>query len=211
MGAFQGPLTYKLFYVQGSPPADVNSLYLPQIQGLAFQPLSPEQEADVSSGWVVIDSPFLTEFTVENVFFGSYINLSLREDRYVLPSRLLRAHTDQEEQRRLQETGKKSLNKFEREDVRSFVEQELRQQVIPRMQTIDMSWDLPKGRVRFWNQSPKKCELLQGLFYDTFGLELIAASVFSTFTQMEFDQASRDRLSLTETTKFTDGVVGIDF
>ena len=44
MGAFQGNLTYKLFYVQGELPEDWKTLYLTSIRKLEFVPLTADAE-----------------------------------------------------------------------------------------------------------------------------------------------------------------------
>ena len=54
------------------------------------------------------------------MLFDHFINLSLRHDRYVIPSALLNAHVAEAEREYLRENEKKKLSKFEKKTSRTW-------------------------------------------------------------------------------------------
>lgn len=211
MGALQGTLTYKLYFVEGEIPGDMKATFLAGIKHRAFFPLTPEDEDEERIGWVPIDRPLDTEFYNDNVFFNDFVNLSLRHDKFVIPSQLLKAHAAQAERAYMAQNDKKKLSKFERDDIKDMTRRQLKEQSLPRMKTIDMSWDLGQMRVRFWNQSNKMCEIFQGYFEDTFGLRLIPANPYTHATQMGLGSDAVARLESVEPSQFVEGIPGVDF
>lgn len=211
MGALQGTLTYKVFFVEGELPSDLKATFLAGIKHRAFFPLNPEDEDEERIGWVPIERPLETDFTAEDVFFNDFVNLSLRHDKYVVPSQLLKAHTEEAERAYKAQNEKKKLSKFERDDIKEMVRRQLKEQSLPRMKTIDMSWELGQMRLRFWSQSTKMCEIFQGYFEDTFGLRLIPSNPYTLAMQLDLDTKTVERLADVEPCQFVDGIPGVDF
>lgn len=178
MGAVSGTLTYKLFFVRDELPPKWKSAFVKRIEQNRFEELTPDDEDEESMGWVVLDRPLQTDFDLHSFLYNHFINLSLRQDRYVIPSALLNAHLAEATRTYLRENDKKKLSKFEKEDLKEMVKRELKEQQLPRMRILDMSWDIRTGRVRFWSHSNKMGELFQGLFHDTFGLKLFPANPY---------------------------------
>lgn len=202
MGAISGTLTYKLFYVQGELPRDWKDRFIQNVQHHAFEPLTPEGDEEESMGWVIIDRPLHTDFDLYSMLFDHFINLSLRQDRYVIPSALLNAHMEEATREYLQENEKKKLSKFEKDDLKEMVKRRLKEQQLPRMRIIDMSWDIRTGRVRFWSHSNKMCELFQGFFEDTFGLKLLPANPYINAVELGLEPEEVEVLQAVEPSNF---------
>lgn len=205
MGALQGTLTYKLFYVQGEGIEDFSAFkegLVERVEQRAFEPLDAEGEDDERYGWVPIENPLRVEFELFGIMFDHFINLGLRRDRWSIPSALLKAHVSQAERAFMLEHDKDKLSKFEREDIKLLVSKKLKERSLPRMRVIDMSWDLRSGRVRFWNQSNKNCEMFQGLFEDTFGLKILPANPYINALQGDLSEEQIARLGEIEPTNF---------
>ena len=185
MGALQGTLTYKLFYVGDPVPDDFTTGLIERIKHRAFEALEPTSEEDEHYGWVPIENPLFVEFDLHAVLFDHFVNLGLRQDKWSLPSSLLKAHLTQTEREYRKTHDKDRLTKFEKEDLKEMVQKQLRERSLPKMKVFDMSWDLRQGRVRFWSQSAKTCELFQGLFEDTFGLKIVPANPYVTALEQE--------------------------
>lgn len=211
MGALQGTLTYKVFFVEGDLPSDLKGTFLAGIKHRAFFPLTPEDEDEERIGWVPVDRPLDTEFTADKVFFNDFVNLSLRHDKFVIPSQLLKAHAADAERAYKAQNDKKKLSKFERDDIKDMVRRQLKEQSLPRMKTIDMSWELSQMRVRFWSQSSKMCEIFQGYFEDTFGLRLIPSNPYTLAMQLGIGKERIEKLADVEPSQFVDGIPGVDF
>lgn len=202
MGALQGTLSYKLFYVDGELDDDFKQKLVENITHRAFEELDAEDEDTERYGWVPIENPLRVEFELFNVLFDNFINLGLRHDKWSVPSSLLKAHVAQAERTFMTDHNKERLSKFEKEDIKKLVFKELRERSLPRMGVIDMSWDLQSGRVRFWNQSAKTCELFQGLFEDTFGLKLLAANPYINAVQLELGDDFVGELAMVDPADF---------
>ncbi len=202
MGALQGTLSYKLFYVDGELDDDFKKDLVEKITHRAFETLDPEDEDEEHYGWVPIENPLKVEFELFNVLFDQFINLGLRHDKWNVPSNLLKAHVAQSERTFMTEHSKERLSKFEKEDIKKLVFKELRERSLPRMSVIDMSWDIQGGRVRFWNQSSKTCELFQGLFEDTFGLKLLPANPYINAIQADLGAEAVGDLATVEPSDF---------
>ena len=199
MGALQGTLTYKLFYIQTPPEGEEfkEKIVEQLIQG-AFEPLDPEEEDEERYGWVPIETPLRVEFEPYNVHFDHFVNFGLRHDKYVIPSDLLRAHLEQAEREYMAQNEKERLSRFEKEDIKTLVRNRLKAQSLPKMKVTDISWDLRTHRVRFWSQSPKTCELLQAMFEDTFGLALLPGNPFTHGSRLPLDDAQLAKLESVE-------------
>lgn len=211
MGAFTGTLSYKLFFVQGDLPDDWKTLFLHGIQRWTFRPLTPEDEDEESLGWVPIQRPLQADISYEDFIFNDFINLGFRRDRWSLPNALLRARTEEAEREYKIANEKQKLSKFERDDIKDMVRTQLKNQTIPRMKVIDMSWELSTMRVRFWSQSSTVIELFQEFFEDTFELKLLPANPYIHGLQLDLDDVRLERLATSEPSNFLEGQVGIDY
>ena len=204
MGAFKGSLSYKIFHVQGELEDDWKTRYVERIQANSFTPLMPEDEDEVSEGWVPIDRPLDTEFDLYSILFDHYINLGFRRDKYTIPKALLKAHVQEAERAYMRENDKTELSKFERDDIKATVERELKEQQLPKMRIIDVSWDIRNGRVRFWSQANKRCETFQQYFEDTFEVDVLPANPYIDAVEQDLDDHQLQRLQDVEPTNFVD-------
>ena len=206
MGAISGSLSYKIFYVDGEVQDDWKEQYIDRIRSNCFEPLSPDDDDEISEGWVPIDRPLQPEFDLYTVLFDHFLNLGFRQDRYSIPSALLKAHVAEAEREYMIQNDKEKLSKFERDDIKAIVKAELKAKQLPKMKVTDMSWDLRAGRVRFWSQSNKACETFQGYFQDTFGLKILPANPYINALQMEMDGETLEDLQGLEPTNFISGL-----
>lgn len=202
MGAFKGTLSYKLFYVQGELPPKWKERFIEQIEKNAFRELTPEDEDGESVGWVRMDRPLSTDFSWHNIKYNQYINLALRQDRYVIPSALMEAHLQEaiDEYKRKNDTDE--LSKYEEEDLKELVERDLREQQLPRMRLIDVSWNIKTGKLRFWSQANKRAEMLRQHFKETFQMDVIPANPYTSGVELEMGSEEVDWLQQVEPTHF---------
>lgn len=178
MGVFSGPITLTKFYVRGAPPRGFKQKYLDRIRLRAFRPLRADEEAGERFGWCVAGSILDLDLSDEKVFFGSYLLLGLRQDRWKLPSTLLQAQYAEACQAALSKSGREKLTKAEKDVIKGTVVGQLKRKVLPSMRMVDLCWDLDARVVYFWSQSPSMHERLDTLFGTTFDLELDVASPY---------------------------------
>lgn len=187
MGAFEGSLTFKTFYVNGEPPNDFQNAYLHALQSHFFEPLSPVGEEERSLGWVPAQDPIAESFRRDQVFFNQYIVFALRIDKWSLPAPWVKAKTRQaiaerlpelspEEAARQKEEGKlrptAKLSKREKDKIKLEVVTEIKHQILPTMKVIDVVWNINEGFLRFWSTSSSVCDEFVELFEATFDVKL---------------------------------------
>ena len=193
MGALEGSLSFKTFYVNGEPPKDYQEPYLQKLQKHFFVPLSPVGDEERSVGWVPTQDPIATEFKRELVFYNQYIVFSMRIDKWSLPSAWVKAMTRQavaerlpeleaEEAKKQAEDGKlrpkAKLSKQEKNKIKLEVVTKVKQHTLPSMKTIDIVWNREEHTLRLWSTSEKIWDEFAELFEQTFGLSLDADSPF---------------------------------
>src|SRR5690554_3341244 len=202
MGAISGTLSYKVFYAQGEIPEDWQERFVHAVEQHAFGPLEPDDDEDESIGWVVVDRPLQSQIDLHAMLFDHFINLSLRQDRYAVPSGLLNAHFEEAVREYMLENKKRKLSKFEKDDIKEMVKRRLKEKQYPRMRITDMSWDMRSGRVRFWSHSNKTCELFQGFFEDTFGLQILPANPYMNAVEAGLAEEDIEALKMVEPSNF---------
>jgi recombination associated protein RdgC len=202
LGAFSGSLTYTTFHVEGELETGFRELFLTEIQREVFRPLTVEEEREEAVGWVAIEHPFDVDLDIDKVFFNSYLNIALRIDRWRIPGPLFKAFFTDAERQHLTETGKEKLSRREKEELKAVVTATLRRQIIPAMRTIDLSWNLDTGVLKFWNQSERIHEVLDDIFETTFGLRLVQRTPYIIAAHAGFDEQQLDALSQLEPTPF---------
>lgn len=202
MGALQGSISYSRFYVDGELPAKHRDVFTEAVQEGAFFPLDPDSDEEESRGWVNIAHPLDWDFDPHKLFFNEYLNVALRIDKWRIPGNILKAQCIEAERRWMLKQGKDRIGRREKNDIKAIVTAELKQKLLPSMKTIDMSWNVDTGVVRFWNQSTRACEEFMDIFEDTFRLRLVPDSPYLGALQYGLDDTQTEHLAGLEPTHF---------
>ncbi len=202
MGALSGSISYSRFFVDGELPPDFRAVFTEAVQLACFQPLSPDEEEEESRGWVNIEHLLDWDFDPTKIFYNEYLNVALRIDKWRIPGNLLKAHCVEAERRWMRDQGKSRIGRRVRNDIKAVVSAELKRQILPSTKTIDVSWNVNTGVVRFWNQSALACEEFMGFFEDTFGLRLVPDSPYLGALQYGLDDEASALLASLEPTHF---------
>jgi hypothetical protein len=202
MGALSGSISYSRFFVDGELPADFRAVFTEAIQTACFQPLSADEEEEESRGWVNIEHLLDWDFDPTKIFYNEYLNVALRIDKWRIPGNLLKAHCVEAERRWMRDQSKSRIGRRVRNDIKAVVSAELKRQILPSTKTIDVSWNVNTGVVRFWNQSARACEEFMGFFEDTFRLRLVPDSPYLGALQYGLDDAASALLASLEPTHF---------
>lgn len=203
MGARKGTISYSLFHIDGDLPDGYREHYLERIEEFRFTELTPESEEDIIHGWTVLDDLLSTAFTTDNVFLGEYLVLSMRTDRWSLPSALLKAHVERRTREIMQEQNKAKLFRSEKMAIREDVTRQLKQQTLPSAGVVDMVWNLERKEVRFWSQSGRSVEFFEALFESTFDLRLVADNPYVAALNCGLSTSLVGRLADVEQSRFT--------
>lgn len=186
--ALRGSLTYARFFVQGSLPEDPAGTFMRPIRHRAMRPLEPDDEDLERSGWAKIGEPLEIDLTHEDVFFNEYLNLGFRTDRWVIPTAVLRIRVREAEQAYLQKKGRERLTRKEKAELKLLVAKKLRRSYAPATRSVDLSWSLGEGVVRFFSHADKPAGAMMELFKKTFGLTLVPESPYTLAARLGLDK-----------------------
>lgn len=201
MGLVAGGISYSKFFVRNpvslgrepDPRAPLHYAledgfrdeFVQNIHKHAFTPLNPEDEDEERCGWVGLEDPF--DFTPDHnsLYRSEYLVLGFRIDRWRIPSQIFKAHYAEAEKQVMEQGGRERLSRKEKDELKWTVTRALRRKLMPTMKVIDLCWNLDTGVVRFFNQSAKTHELLDELFSETFGLELVLSGAYVEAMQLK--------------------------
>jgi len=178
MGALEGSLSFKTYYVEGEPPNDFHQNYLERLQKHFFQPLSPVGDDERTIGWVPVKDPMATEIKRENVFFNEYIVFSLRIDKWAIPTSWLKARMNQIIAERYPDPERK-ISKRIKNEIRLEVTTDIKQHIIPSMKIVDVVWNFHERKLRFWSNSKNVCDEFVEFFENTFDITLTPDSPYT--------------------------------
>ncbi len=204
MGVLKGAITYAKLYVEGELPDDAHQKYIARIRTRTFKPLTPEDEGEASVGWAPIERPFDDEisFRSDGVFFGSYLNLAMRIDKWKFPSALVKNKMAQAERAWKQRTGKEKMSRVEKTELRDLVERKLRREGIPVTKVIDFSWNIASGELRFFGRSKNALEYFYELFEKTFSMHLVPGAPYTVAKSLDLPRSLDADLASVEPTVF---------
>jgi len=194
MGAFEGSLTFRTFFVEGEPAAGFQDEFLERLSRYAFKELTPESEEDRSAGWVCAQRPLETEFTRDRVFMNQYLTVAMRIDKWSIPSTLFKAHLTEAQREYAASNDLEKLSRSDRQEVKDFVTKRLRRKIVPRMKVIDVVWDVHSRVVRFWSHAKTVSTEFQELFEDTFQMRLIPDSPYTAAVDLDLDDDALETL-----------------
>jgi hypothetical protein len=202
VGALKGSIGYAKYYVRGVLPEDAHARFLARVRARGFKPLTPEDEDDASVGWVPIERPLDDEisFRSEAVFFGSWLNLALRIDRWKFPANLVKAKMAAAERAYKQKNAKERISRAEKAELRDAVERKLRRDGEPTTKTCDVSWNLSTRELRLFGRSKLVVEHFHELFEKTFQLRLLPAGPYVTGIAVELPKGLERALAEVEPT-----------
>lgn len=210
MGAFQGGLTYRQYFVRGALPPDWRDRFAEKLALHAFKPVDPASEEERALGWCSPHFPLDVDLHEGIYLHDEYLVLALRIDTLKVPGPILKIYTEAECRRVMAEQKVDSLNRYQRAEIKERVKQELRKKILPSIKTIDMVWSLEKGLVRFWSGNGKTNEEFLELFEKTFEVGLGADTPYTAaaFGALGIDQAIVDRLADLQPTPFATAAAG---
>ena len=179
MSALSGSLSYQRFFVDRTLPRDFVTKSHAAIVRHAMRPLSPNEPEAERSGWCVLGEPLDVELDRSRVFLDGFLNLGLRTDRWAIPSAVFKTRLREVEQEERTRKGRDRLGRNERAEIKELVTRELRKKVLPVVRSVDLSWSLEEGIIRFFSHSKKSTGSMLALFEKTFGFEPVLESPYT--------------------------------
>lgn len=206
MGAFQGGLTFKRYYVREAVPDDWRDRFQKGVDDNAFTPIEPAGEDERSIGWC--DPRFVldTELVLGDHRHNNYIALAVRVDTLTVPGPLVKIHTESETRAVMKTQNKEFLSRYEKAEIKDRVKRDLRKKVLPAIKSFDMVWNIDTGEVLFWSTNEKLNIEFGELFEATFGVLPIPDTPYTAAAHggLGFEEADLDRLIDLQPASFVD-------
>ena len=205
MGAFQGGLTYRQYFVTDPLPEGWKDLFQAGIEKNVFRPIEIASDVERAIGWCSVHFPLDTELNAEMYAFNEYLVLAMRIDTLTVPGPLLRIHTEAEARRVMREQKRESLNRYERAEIKERVKLELRRRMMPTIKAIDMVWNWQTGVVRFFASNEKTNLEFMELFELTFERVLTPDAAYTAALYgMKLTDPQKEALEHVEPEPFVD-------
>ncbi len=207
MGAFEGGLSFRTYFVEGEPPNDFHEDYLARIAKNCFVPLHADGEEERRVGWVPLQEPLESEFSRGLVFYNQYLVLGYRVDKWSIPAAIFKAHYGRAMRQRLVGRENVKPSRRERDEVKAEVLGELKRQILPTMKVVDMVWNMAEHTLRFWTHAGALCEEFSELFEETFSLRLVPDASYTSAMRLGLDEAALAALLELDPSRFGDTAV----
>lgn len=148
MGFYSGSISYTPYAVQGEPGIDYMEQMFESLLQNRFVSFDEVDFSESTMGWVSARNFLHNHFTQDEVFPSrDHILISLRLDKKVVPSQMLKALLPEREQQYQRESGKERLTRDDRIFIKEQTRQFLIKQQYPQTKVWDMLYNVPAGRV----------------------------------------------------------------
>lgn len=203
VGLLSGSITYRRFRVIGELPENYRELYLQAISDRVHKEIEVESDDERSLGWVCAGDLLDTDITMEKLFVGDTLALTLRVDSLKVPASALSLYSKRAEKEFGAATGKEKLSKRDKEEVRDRVVKQLRKRLLPSVKGFDFAWSTAEGVLRLWTHNKTLTDEFMGLFQDTFGMKLVPRTPYTALLEIEDGEQAAERALLLEPADFT--------
>ncbi len=135
-----------------------------------------EIDEDISEkalGWTSLESPYQPKFEGSSFCIGTYLVFALRIDQKSIPAKVLKKFYMLEMLKMLSESGRKYLNKTEKQMVKDRVYSILLRRYPATPKIYDLIWNYEGGFLWFFSNQKSANEEFETLFSKTFQLSLI--------------------------------------
>lgn len=156
-------------------------------------------------GWTSIENAFQPNFDGASFSFGTQFVFSLRIDRKSVPAKVLKKFLSLETSKILAESGRKYLNKTEKQMVKDRVLSVLLRRYPATPKVYDVNWNYEKGSLWFFSNQKSANEEFENLFSKTFELSLIRLFPYTIADLFAgFSESQRDALKKLSPTQFSE-------
>lgn len=175
MAILKGPMTVRRYRVNGEAPEGFRMKYSDALEAHSFREPASLTHREEVVGWVESKNMLYQNFSdINRWLWEPYAMFSLRMDKKVLPVKWVRALRDQRVREWCEGQGQQMAPSSVKRDIKDAVETELLTKTLPRVQLIEVCWNVDEGWLLFNSQSVRVNDIFRKRFHATFGLELHA-------------------------------------
>jgi len=171
MSLLKGSFTFSRFHVEGQLPQAFLNFINNRIKTNSYKDSFKSTE-EKTMGWVSLTDILDNDFKNANYALGDYLIFSLRIDRKLIPSKLMKIRILEEERRFLAESGKSRIHKQMSSSIKDKVKLELMTKLDAVPSFYDVCWVVSKNIVYFSSLSDNVADDFIDLFKKTFSLTL---------------------------------------
>ncbi len=193
MGFVKGTAAFVRFSVEGDLPENVWDFIAERITQFAFRDIDDTYEEE-SLGWVSVTNMFDTDFNYASYAAGNYVTLSMRLDERKVSSAIVKKFVAKEEERIKKEKEIPKISRSMRVEIKERIESELMRKALPMPSVFDLCWNLENSTLLFFSTNQKAQALLEDLFKDTFGLNIMQQIPYVCGEHL-LDEEDRDKLA----------------
>ncbi len=193
MGFVKGTAAFVRFSVEGDLPENVWDFIAERITQFAFMDIDDTYEEE-SLGWVSVTNMFDTDFNYASYAAGNYVTLSMRLDERKVSSTIVKKFVAKEEERIKKEKEIPKISRSMRVEIKERIENELMRKALPMPSVFDLCWNLENSTLLFFSTNQKAQALLEDLFKDTFGLNIMQQIPYVCGEHL-LDEEDRDKLA----------------
>lgn len=172
MGLLSASVSVTSYRVEGS----LDDPVMDTVERKLKQNVIMEIDDDVSEkaiGWTSLENPYHPKFEGSSFCVGTYFIFSLRIDQKVIPAGVFKKFYVLEMHKMLSESGRKFLNKTEKQMVKDRIFSTLLRRYPATPRIYDLIWNYEKGFLMFFSNLKSANEEFETLFSKTFQLSLI--------------------------------------
>ena len=202
MGLAGGSISYLRF--AASPVAEgVEEAFAQALTEHRFVDIDPRSEEERRVGWVRFDDPFEGEFDPASLVSESgHIFLKIRIDTLKIPGPTLKVYVQQAAKSRAAQQGRDKLVRKELDAIKLEVKKSLRVRSLPRLQLLEIVWNIQTGEVRLLATSRALADTFLELFEKTFGQTLRPVGLLTVLWLRGLSEAEVDSLAGLEPERF---------
>ncbi|MBB5021227.1 recombination-associated protein RdgC [Desulfurispira natronophila] len=190
MAFYTGSISYTPYMVQGEAGIDYMDELSECLIKHRFVSFDEVEFSESTMGWVSPKNFLHNHFTTDDVFPSrEHMLVSLRLDKKVVPSPMLKAMLPEREHQYRLDAGKERLSRDDRLFVKEQTRQHLLRQQYPQTKVWDVLYDIPAGRIYFGSTSQSANDLFVEYFRKSFDRKIFLMSPQWRMENMELSSA----------------------
>ena len=184
-------------------PADFEQRFCEALYNHRFLEIDPRSDVEKAQGWVRFDDAFESVFDAQTLLHPSgQLLFRLRIDTLKVPAPTLKAYTDQAARAKATATGRERLAKKELDQLKLEIKQQLRVKSLPKLQLVEVAWNVSTGEVRLFATSKAVAGLFVDKFEKTFEVALKVIGLLDVLAVRGMPQEEIDALAMLEPERF---------
>ncbi len=202
MGIVAGTVSY-LRFVSADLPDGFEVRFCDALNNHAFHEIDAHSDVELQRGWVRFDDAFEANFEPPTlVDSGGHMLFRLRIDTLRIPNTTLKAWTTREDRERCVKLNRDKLSKKERDQLKLEVKKKLRLRSLPKMQLVEVDWNVSTGEVRLAATSKAVAGQFIDAFEKTFEIKLDPVGLLKVLWLRGLKDDEIDALALLEPERF---------